>query len=254
MSNNYTPALSDSKWTAEQIAILRKTIAKDATPEELTMFLYLSDKHNLDPFANEIWFVQVNGRNKILTARDGYLKIANESPHYRGMDSDVVHAKDFFQKQNDYIIHRYNGNDRGPIIGAYALVFRDDRLRPSYFYAPMSDYDKRQGAWKNYPHAMILKVAEAMALKRAFAISGLCTQEEVTPEEHKPIDFLRERKVRLWREFLKFFPPENNAKIIIQKITGIKPSSEWTPDDLAKLEKFITNPENTRVEVDAELI
>ena len=33
--------------------------------------------------------------------------------------------------------------------------------------------------WRQYPHTMILKVAESMALKRAFSISGLVTDDEL---------------------------------------------------------------------------
>jgi hypothetical protein len=47
-------------------------------------------------------------------------------------------------------------------------------------FAPFAEYNApSNGTWKKYPSAMILKVAEAMALKRAFSISGLVTREEL---------------------------------------------------------------------------
>ena len=51
----------------------------------------------------------------------------------------------------------------------------------------MKDYDRGAGVWQQFPHAMIVKVAEAMALKRAFSISGLVTQEEIGYEGHRKI-------------------------------------------------------------------
>jgi len=42
------------------------------------------------------------------------------------------------------------------------------------------EYYKPAGnIWKTYPSAMILKVAESIALKKAFSINGLVTQEEM---------------------------------------------------------------------------
>lgn len=171
-------------WSEEQVALVKRTVAKDATNDELKMFLHLSGKYNLDPFAKEIWFLKMGGQPTITTSRDGYLKIANEHPAFSGLVSDVVYAKDSFAKTPDGVSHTYGVGDRGPIIGAYALVYRSDRRFPVYVFAPMKDYQKPSGTWKTYPHAMILKVAEAMALKRAFSLSGLVTVEELgTPDQ-----------------------------------------------------------------------
>ena len=45
-------------WSEEQVALVKRTVAKDATNDELKMFLHLSGKYNLDPFAKEIWFLK----------------------------------------------------------------------------------------------------------------------------------------------------------------------------------------------------
>ena len=49
----------------------------------------------------------------------------------------------------------------------------------TYFYAPMSEYKGKSPIWSKYPTAMILKVAESYALRKAFSISGVVSQEEV---------------------------------------------------------------------------
>ena len=69
-------------WTAEQIEIIRRTVAVDASPAELNMFLHLAAKYDLDPLAREIWFIKTGRRNVIMTSRDGYLKIAHTSPQF----------------------------------------------------------------------------------------------------------------------------------------------------------------------------
>lgn len=175
-------------WNEEQVALIKRTVAKDATNDELKMFMHLSGKYNLDPFAKEIWFLKMGGTPTITTSRDGYLKIANEHPQFDGLASDVVYAKDSFSKTPDGVNHTYGVGDRGAILGAYALIYRKDRRFPIYVYAPLKDYNKPSNIWKTYPHAMILKVAEAMALKRAFSLSGLVTTEELgTPDAKEDV-------------------------------------------------------------------
>ena len=242
-------------WTPDEMNTVRNTCAVNATDDELKMFLTLAARYGLDPFAHEIWFVNLKGRNTIITARDGYLKIANCNPHFLGMDSDVVYSGDTFSKTQDGVKHTYDINKRGAIIGAYAVVYRDDRKIPAFFFAPMKDYDRKAGSWRDYPHAMILKVAEAMALKRAFSISGLVTQEEVgydgnrkitlpyTPQERRNI--LR----MLWGRYVTAYKNEADAKEAMKKVTGKDNSKDFTDDDLRALMKDIERKEN---EIDAE--
>ena len=245
--NQHLPVVKG--WTPQQVEAIKRTVAIYANDEELTMFLYLSQKTGLDPFANEIWFIQVNGKNRILTGRDGYLKIANNHPAFKGLESDAVYSNDVFTRRmsnngENIIRHEYSLKDRGELLGAYAKVYRSDRDIPTFFLAPMRDYNKNSGAWLQYPHAMIIKVAEAMALKRAFAISGLCTQEELLPEEHQPTNAQHIRIKILWRDFLAYCGGnQEQAKSVIFSIVGQKSSRELTEEDLGNLENFLLQKE-----------
>ncbi len=127
------------------------------------MFLHLAKAYGLDPFAKDIWFIKDRtGTPIIMTSRDGYLKIANRDENYDGMDADVVYQGDKFNKLKDGVEHVYETKNRGNPVGAYAMVYRKDRTRPVYVYAPFNDYRKNNPVWNQYPHAMILKVAEAI--------------------------------------------------------------------------------------------
>jgi hypothetical protein len=64
------------------------------------------------------------------------------------------------------------------IIGAWCRVFREGR-RPTFFLAKHSSYRRSNKSWGQYPDAMILKVAESMALRKAFSITGLVPEDEV---------------------------------------------------------------------------
>ena len=237
-------------WTSQQVEAIKRTVAINATNEELTMFLYLSGKTGLDPFSNEIWFIQINGKNRILTGRDGYLKIANNHPAFRGIESDAVYSNDVFTRRmsnngDNIIRHEYSLKDRGELLGAYAKVYRSDRDFPAFFLAPMRDYDKKSGAWLQYPHAMIIKVAEAMALKRAFAISGLCTQEELIPEEHTPNNAQAVRINILWRDYVAYCGGnQEQAKSLMFDVIGCEKSSkEFDERDVSNLENFLLQKE-----------
>ena len=171
----------------DAVQLVASTVAKDATRDELSMFLHLAREYGLDPFAKEIWFIKRGGSPTIMTSRDGYLKVANQHPQMRGLESDVVYEGDTFRKTAQGVEHSYSTNKRTVIVGAYALVYRRDRDMPTYFFAPFKDYSAGGSpTWRQYPHAMIVKVAEAMALKRAFALSGLVTQEEMDAGQQQP--------------------------------------------------------------------
>lgn len=227
-------------WTQQQVDTIRRTVAKGATQEELDMFLHLSRTYGLDPFAKEIWFIKMGREPIIFTSRDGYLKIANRDPRFDGMEADVVYAGDSFRKTKDGVEHVYGAKDRGAPIGAYCIVHRSDRRIPTYVFAPYKDYHKG-GNWNTYPHAMILKVAEAQALKRAFSISGLVTREEiidegggVRPRKEAPS---RQTKKELWDRFLEYWKGDaERAKAEILKVTGGRGSQDWTDEDLSRLE------------------
>lgn len=258
-TTNATP----KKWDARQIETIKKTVAVGASNEELDMFLSIAGTYDLNPFLKEIWCIKMGGKAIITTSRDGYLKIANRNPSYDGMVSDVVHAGDKFVRQGTEINHAYSGSDRGPIIGAYALVYRKDRRVPTYFFAPFDEYCKKDnGTWRQYPSAMIIKVAESMALKRTFSISGLVTQEEMGTEivvESSPVQPVqtaqvmqqerpaqpqpsaedRERKIQLNQLYNRYLAVCNGQKNHVfnamKKITGKENSADFTADNIKDL-------------------
>jgi len=165
-------------FSTKEIETIRRTVAEKANDDEFRMFMHLAKSYGLDPFNGEIFFWKMNGKPTIMTSRDGYLKIADSHPSYDGIVSDVVRINDVFKRDKEGIDHQYKGN-RVDIIGAYALVYRKDRRYPLYVFAPFEEYNAATRVWASYPSAMILKVAESMALKRAFTVSGLVTREEM---------------------------------------------------------------------------
>jgi len=183
-------------FTEEEVETIKRTVASDANTDELKMFLHVAKSYGLDPFNKEIFFWKVKGKPTIMTSRDGYLKIADRHPQYDGLVSDVVRENDKFSRKENGINHQY-GTNRGQIVGSYALVYRKDRSYPVYVFAPFEEYRADTKVWYKYPSAMILKVAESMALKRSFSVSGLVSREEMDVQR------LEEDKERPTKRFKK---------------------------------------------------
>jgi len=187
-------------FSKKEIQTIKNTVAQDANKDEFRMFMTLAKRYGLDPFNKEIFFWKIKGKPTIMTSRDGYLKIADRHKSYDGLVSDVVRKNDNFKRKKDDIDHEY-GTDRGNIIGAYALVYRKDRKYPVYVFAPYDEYKANTRVWNQYPSAMILKVAESMALKRAFTVSGLVSKEEMQvtkmEEESVPEDVTPDRDIKM---------------------------------------------------------
>lgn len=268
-NNNAIAVQEEKKWTPEQVNTIKSTVAPKATDEELDMFLSISSTYGLDPFLREIWCVDMGGRTVITTGRDGYLKIANRNPNYNGITGDVVRAGDKFVKEGDTVKHLYSTSNRGPIVGAYAIVYRTDRAHPVYVFAPFNEYNKNNSVWRQYPSAMILKVAESMALKRAFSISGLVTEEEIgTPQEQKqqeqkaqPQPQLQvkptveaqnpERKTQIKQVYQRYLAvcdgQQNHVFNAMKKITGKEHSEDYTAEDIKALFEDVIKREDEKM-------
>jgi phage recombination protein Bet len=172
-----------SGYNQEQVNLIKNTVAKGATNDELQMFMYLANQYSLDPFKKEIWFMKYNNQTNIMTSRDGYLKYAQLNEDFEGLMSFVVKEGDIFEiDASEYKVTHKFGANRGHILGAWARCDRKGK-KPFIAYVEFAEYNKNTNIWKSYPSAMIQKVAEVFVLKRAFGINGLVTKEEIDAGE-----------------------------------------------------------------------
>jgi recombinational DNA repair protein RecT len=163
-------------FKAEEIAIIKNTVAKGVSITELAYFLNVAKSVNLSPFNKEIWCYKDNKGNLLVFAgRDGFLKRAQESSLWNGMTSFEVCANDFFEMDvaSGTVNHKPAFKDRGAIIGAYAIVRPKGCDLTTIEWADISVYDKKQFTWNTNKADMIKKVAEIHALKKAFGITIL---------------------------------------------------------------------------------
>jgi len=170
-------------FSQEQIDVVKNQIAKNATDMELKSFIYQCERTGLDPFSRQIYFIKGNdGKVQIQTSIDGFRLIAERSDKYEGQTEALWCGADGVWKD----IWISEGYPVAAKIGVYKKGFRE----PLYAIAHWKEYFANPGFMhKKMPALMLSKVAESLALRKAFPneMSGLYTQEEmaVLPQEEK---------------------------------------------------------------------
>lgn len=158
LKEHNTPIITEDQYD------LAKTVAAGCTTDsEFKLFIYIANKYKLDPLLKEVWCIKRNAREPaiIMTSRDGYLSIAHRSGMFDGLQSGTIE------------------NEKGELIKAWCEVWRRDMTHSFKAEVKFSEYRQNNIIWQKYPSAMLIKVAEVFALKRAFSISGMLTQEEI---------------------------------------------------------------------------
>lgn len=171
---------TQAEMTKEQLALIKATIAKNATDDELKLFLYQAKRLQLDPLSKQIYFVKYgNNPGSVIIAIDGFRLVA----HRTGKLSGIKRGAMF--------------NDQGVLIGGWAEVYRNDWTHPAREEVPLSEYFKTGNkTWEQMPETMIKKVAEAAALRMAFPsdLSGVYESSEM-PEPNQKHEAIKEDKI-----------------------------------------------------------
>jgi phage recombination protein Bet len=157
----------------EKVELIKKTVAENATPDELKLFLYQASRTGLDPLARQIYFQKRYNkrRNKyemtVITGIDGYRLVADRTGQYAGNDDPVFDSEDSPRKAT-VTVYKIIGNVRCP----FTASARWDQYYPG---------DEQGFMWRKMPHLMLGKCAEALALRKAFPaeLSGLYIKEEM---------------------------------------------------------------------------
>jgi len=176
--------INESPWSKEQIELIKRTVAKGASDDELKLFLHLASRYDLDPFTRQIWFIKYGDDAHIFTGRDGFLHIAHRSGAFNGMQTQlreepVSFEIKFYNKREK----RWEALKKPSQFVAICTVFRKDMEKPFKCEVWESEYSTGQGLWPTKRRVMIQKVAEATTLRRAFDISGLYLPEEISESE-----------------------------------------------------------------------
>jgi phage recombination protein Bet len=146
-------------WTQDQVDMIKRQVARDATDDELGMFLHYCASQGLDPLAKDVYFRKgqsKDGRASIayITSIDTYRARAADTGEHAGTD-DAVFDDELKPSRASVTVYRLVGGVRCP----FTATARWSEYYPGGRQAFM---------WDKMPTGQLAKCAEALALRKAF--------------------------------------------------------------------------------------
>lgn len=192
------PTIEGVEFSREQIDLIKTTIAKDATDDELQLFLWTCKRLRLDPFGRQIYFIKrgsgddaggKEGRAQV--SIDGFRLVAERTGEYQGQTPPEWARVSFVDGQpiiEWFPVWPFTEPPHSARVGVYRRGFRE----PMYGVARFDAYKvtKSGGAlnrmWTKMGPEMLAKCAEALGLRKAFPqeLSGVYTTDEMGQAEN----------------------------------------------------------------------
>lgn len=202
MSNALTIKLPENSIiTQEKVSLLKEMICRGATDAELELFIVNCNRTGLDPFQKQCWAVKrwdsALGKEvmSFQTGVDGFRVIANRSDLYAGQLGPFWCGEDGVW-QDVWL-------KSTPPVASKVGVLRADFKEPLWAVAKFHSYaaKKKDGSltpfWLKMPDLMIAKVAECLALRKAFPqdLSSIYAPEEMQQANEKQITAAVENEI-----------------------------------------------------------
>lgn len=223
--------------TEQQVALIKDTIAKGATDNELHMFLEVAHTTDLNPFARppEIYFFKIGGKVVMPVGIDGLRRKAAESGDYMGQVGPFWCGDDGVWK--DVWL-----DPKATPAACKVGVYRRGNPEPTWAVVKWSEFAKDTTFWRKLGVHMIAKCAEAHALRKA--APRVAERLQAAGAQIINGEYVIAQAEHLERQ--RALPQSTPPGDLEQELFGTEPEIEpvpWTAADLARLKTAVTDRE-----------
>ncbi len=245
ITQEVSPEAAWKNLSRGQIELMKRTIAKNATDDELKLFISVCVGAQLNPYLRQVHFVKrwdsKEGKEvgTIQVGIDGFRAIAESGGQYAGSDDAV-----FKDEKEIEISEEKDKIKRKMVVPGSATVTVHKLMEGSRYpftaTARWAEYypgNKQGYMWKKMPYGQLGKCAEALALRKAFPklLSGLYTPEEMdqaqTGNAQKGPD--------MFAKAIGMISKANDARGLIDFSDKLAGSEKYTDDQKIKLSEAI---------------
>lgn len=208
------------------IAIVRRLIAvptatgKLPSDDDCIKFMMMSKARLLNAFEGDAFLIGYDTKDgakfSLITAHQAFLKRAELNPEYNGMKSGVMvmHDGKLCESEGDFMF------DDDVLVGGWACVYFKNREHPMLKKVNLKRFNTGRSIWAKDPAGMIVKVAEADALRSSFPtmLGGMYLREELDAQEPA-----KEMRAPIFSGAVTDVPPparisEQNPVAIVRKL------------------------------------